>query len=351
MKARERIKKQKSEVKYLGERGEGEQEVHKHQRHQQHQQEKETEMATCSCHRKIPLNLFRNISNSEYSFEFDIYGNIRGLLGEGATAKVYHAFSFKINTCIALKYFFPNFVNEYTEEVNFYKEFMKQSGENIQNIIHQFNHNDEKLEIAMEIADMDLKGYIEIKRSNYNESEFLFEVFNQTAYLLFAISNIHEVAVHMDLKPQNIMMINGIPKIADFGFSKIKRWIKKGEDFQYGTFQFMSPELANFDHDIKNVATKPDIWALGVVIFQMLFGFDQYPYSVMDGMLQQIVYLTRHKPDKVDYTNVFGKLEQYRKTNKYLVERIMGIIERCLNTNPYERPEAEELYEQLSQSY
>nr|CAD2190682.1 unnamed protein product [Meloidogyne enterolobii] len=53
---------------------------------------------------------------------------------------------------------------------------MKQSGENIQNIIHQFNHNDEKLEIAMEIADMDLKGYIEIKRSNYNESEFLFEV-------------------------------------------------------------------------------------------------------------------------------------------------------------------------------
>jgi len=59
----------------------------------------------------------------------------------------------------------------------------------------------------------------------------------------------------------------------------------------------------------------------------MLFGFDQYPYSVMDGMLQQIVYLTRHKPDKVDYTNVFGKLEQYRKTNKYLVERIMGIIE------------------------
>jgi len=72
-----------------------------------------------------------------------------------------------------------------------------------------------------------------------------------------------KVAVHMDLKPQNIMMINGIPKIADFGFSKIKRWvikklklvknnqnfqIKKGEDFQYGTFQFMSPELANFDH-------------------------------------------------------------------------------------------------------
>jgi len=59
----------------------------------------------------------------------------------------------------------------------------------------------------------------------------------------------------------------------------------------------------------------------------MLFGFDQYPYSVMDGMLQQIVYLTRHNPKKVDYTNVFGKLEQYLETNKYLVEKLLRIIE------------------------
>jgi len=31
----------------------------------------------------------------------------------------------------------------------------------------------------------------------------------------------------MDLKPQNIMMINSIPKIADFGFSKIKKFVIK----------------------------------------------------------------------------------------------------------------------------
>uniref|UniRef100_A0A915MWN6 Protein kinase domain-containing protein n=1 Tax=Meloidogyne javanica TaxID=6303 RepID=A0A915MWN6_MELJA len=98
-----------------------------------------------------------------------------------------------------------------------------------------FKSNDDKLEIAMEIADMDLEGYIEMKRSNYSESEFLFEF---RPY----------IAVHMDLKPQNIMMINSIPKIADFGFSKIKKFIEHGENLHYGTFQYMSPELANFDH-------------------------------------------------------------------------------------------------------
>nr|CAD2132144.1 unnamed protein product [Meloidogyne enterolobii] len=153
----------------------------------------------------------------------------------------------------------------------------------------------------------------------------------------------------MDLKPQNIMMINSIPKIADFGFSKIKKFIEHGENLHYGTFQYMSPELANFDHDIEYAATKPDIWAIGVIIYQMLFGFDQYPYSVMDNIFRQVVYFEGKNPDEVvDYTKVVGKLEQYRETNKYLAEKLMGIIERCLKPNPYERPEAEELYEQLS---
>nr|CAD2132147.1 unnamed protein product [Meloidogyne enterolobii] len=49
----------------------------------------------------------------------------------------------------------------------------------------------------MEIADMDLEGYIEMKRSNYSESEFLFEVYNITAYLLFDISTFHKGLINL----------------------------------------------------------------------------------------------------------------------------------------------------------
>jgi len=60
----------------------------------------------------------------------------------------------------------------------------------------------------------------------------------------------------------------------------------------------------------------------------MLFGFDQYPYSVMDNIFRQVVYFEGKNPDEVvDYTKVVGKLEQYRETNKYLAEKLMGIIE------------------------
>ncbi|KAF7636764.1 Protein kinase domain-containing protein, partial [Meloidogyne graminicola] len=53
----------------------------------------------------------------------------------------------------------------------------------------------------------------------------------------------------------------------------------------------MSPELATNGFLSQN-ATKADIWAIGVIIYQILFGFDQYPYPIMDNIYQQIVFLS-----------------------------------------------------------
>ena len=48
----------------------------------------------------------------------------------------------------------------------------------------------------------------------------------------------------------------------------------------------------------------------------------------MDNIFRQVVYFEGKNPDEVvDYTKVVGKLEQYRETNKYLAEKLMGIIE------------------------
>lgn len=47
--------------------------------------------------------------------------------------------------------------------------------------------------------------------------------------------------IHRDLKPANIFLRNGIPKIADFGFSKMINAPKEKVYYNVGTPLYMSP--------------------------------------------------------------------------------------------------------------
>ena len=74
--------------------------------------------------------------------------------------------------------------------------------------------------------------------------------------------------IHRDLKPANVFLKNGEPKIADFGFAMRQCDCKKYSSYNVGSPIYMPPEALNEN----KYSFKSDIWALGVIYFEMLTG-------------------------------------------------------------------------------
>lgn len=92
--------------------------------------------------------------------------------------------------------------------------------------------------------------------------------------------------VHRDLKLANILTHQGEVKIADLGYSKLVENIKK--DFllsRVGTMLYMSPQILAAEH----YTDKTDVWSLGVMYYQMLFG--RSPWNISSFNNSVVVFL------------------------------------------------------------
>lgn len=74
--------------------------------------------------------------------------------------------------------------------------------------------------------------------------------------------------VHRDLKPENIFYEDGYVKIGDYGLSKLMSASRQsGNTISVGTVHYMAPEIGT-----GNYRKGIDIYALGVILFEMLTG-------------------------------------------------------------------------------
>ena len=96
-----------------------------------------------------------------------------------------------------------------------------------------------------------------------------------------AVQHAHQKGIiHRDLKPSNILVClydgQPVPKVIDFGLAKAfhqpltEHTLHTAHGVMMGTPLYMSPEQAEFDN--LDVDTRTDIYALGVILYELLTG-------------------------------------------------------------------------------
>jgi len=90
--------------------------------------------------------------------------------------------------------------------------------------------------------------------------------------------------LHRDLKPSNILFHEKKIKIADFGFCKPLAGSFDSAETMVGSPIYMAPEvLKGYAYNIK-----ADVWSLGVVLYEMLYGICPYEENTLPALISII---------------------------------------------------------------
>ncbi|XP_034562577.1 serine/threonine-protein kinase 17A [Notolabrus celidotus] len=94
--------------------------------------------------------------------------------------------------------------------------------------------------------------------------------------ILEGVSFLHQNnVVHLDLKPQNILLTSSSPlgdiKIVDFGLSRMVSNHRELREIM-GTPEYVAPEILNYEP----ISTATDMWSIGVLAYVMLTGISPF---------------------------------------------------------------------------
>ena len=248
-------------------------------------------------------------------------------LGEGGMGVVYKAEDTKLKRVVALKFLPPELTSEPEAKARFIQEAQAASALDHPNIcnIHEIDETAEgRLFIAMACYEGEsLKAKIErgpLKLDN---------ALDIAVQIAQGLAKAHEgKIVHRDIKPANILITkDGLVKIVDFGLAKLGGRTKLTRTGTTpGTVSYMSPEQlrgGGIDH-------RSDIWALGVVLYEMVTGETPFrgdyeqamSYSILNETPKPIRSLRPDVPAEVERliekTLSKDPSERYQKTTEVL---------------------------------
>ncbi len=243
-------------------------------------------------------------------------------LGHGGMATVFKAYHPSLDRDVALKVLHPAFKNDPQFFTRFQREARIVARLEHPNIVPVYDfseHNGEPYLVMRYVHGDTLKAEI-------NGTPFPIEkILRIMEPVCNALSYAHNQGIlHRDIKPSNIMMATeGHVFLTDFGLARMMELGEStlSQDMMVGTPQYISPEQAQGKKDIDGRA---DIYALGVVLFEMLTG--AVPYS-------------GDTPFAIIHDHIYKPLPLPRSLNPEIDESVEKIVLRALAKNPDDRYE------------
>ena len=151
-------------------------------------------------------------------------------------------------------------------------------------------------------------------------------VFNIAEGLKYAHS---KGIIHRDLKPSNILLKQGIPKISDWGLSKVLEESMSATTTASFTPFYASPE--QIDHKYGRTDERTDIWQLGVIFYELVTGrlpFEGSLSQVMMGILRDDpIPPSQLNPEAKKVEPIVMKMLAKRKEERY---QSIGELQRDL---------------------
>ena len=253
------------------------------------------------------------------------------LLGKGGMGEVYKAKDQKLGRDVAIKVLPEEFAKDADRVARFQREAKLLASLNHPNIaaIYGLEESDGAHFLVLELIEGDTLAD-RIKSGPIPVEESL----KLALQIAEALEAAHEKGViHRDLKPANIKVTpEGKVKVLDFGLAKA--FAGDSEDMNLsnsptlsvaatqqgvilGTAAYMSPEQARG----KEVDKRADIWAFGIVLFEMLTGKQVFTGDTVSDTL----------------ASVLAREPEWQSLPQNLHPRIRLLLERCLKKDPRNR--------------
>lgn len=203
------------------------------------------------------------------------------MLGKGGFSEVYKAYDLEEFRYVACKIHQlnpnwsekakENYVKHATRETEVHKEL---NHPNIVRLYDTIDIDENSFATVLEYCEgPDLSFYLK-QHKTIPEKEAKVIIRQILAGLKYL--NDHKTKIiHYDLKPQNVLFHKGEIKISDFGLCKVVdpecsriELTSQG----VGTYWYLPPECFNMDDTPPMINNKVDVWSVGVMFYEMLFG-------------------------------------------------------------------------------
>ena len=250
--------------------------------------------------------------------QYALIETAENLIGQGGMARVYQGTDLYTGDPVAIKILRPELVAGQEEQV---ARFVRE-GEALRRLDHP------SIVKLLAAAEEQGQHYLVIEYVGASLRDLLAQqgplplsrALDVSLDLADALTRAHRLGiVHRDLKPSNVLLSeDGTPRLADFGLACLA---DDGDLTQtgalLGTINYLSPEACRGEP----TDARSDIWALGVLIFEMLTG--QRPFRGESQTATLHAVLTQSLPDLAELSAGLG-----REVPVALVDLVGSMLEK-----------------------